>query len=67
MTKLKKLSEVSSRPTLCGSEQSLAQLDSYISLAGVEAELSELDTELAGLVESHGEVGAQGEAALQEV
>uniref|UniRef100_A0A0N4X9B2 Vacuolar protein sorting-associated protein 53 homolog n=1 Tax=Haemonchus placei TaxID=6290 RepID=A0A0N4X9B2_HAEPC len=45
-------------------EQSLAQLDTVI--AAVEAEIHDLDVELAALVESHDEVGAQGEAALQE-
>ncbi|VDP48602.1 unnamed protein product [Heligmosomoides polygyrus] len=45
-------------------EQSLAQLDTVI--AAVEAEIHDLDVELASLVESHDEVGAQGEAALQE-
>ncbi|KAJ1348805.1 Vacuolar protein sorting-associated protein 53 [Parelaphostrongylus tenuis] len=44
-------------------EQSLAQLDTVI--ATVEAEIRELDVELASLVESHNEVGSQGEAALQ--
>lgn len=33
----------------------------------MEAEIHDLDVELASLVESHDEVGAQGEAALQEV
>ncbi|KAK5982781.1 Vacuolar protein sorting-associated protein 53, partial [Trichostrongylus colubriformis] len=45
-------------------EQSLAQLDTVI--AAVESEIHDLDVELAALVESHDEVGAQGEAALQE-
>ncbi|VDM53282.1 unnamed protein product [Angiostrongylus costaricensis] len=45
-------------------EQSLAQLDTVI--AAVEAEIRELDVELASLVESHNEVGSQGEAALQK-
>ncbi|EPB80307.1 Vps53-like protein [Ancylostoma ceylanicum] len=45
-------------------EQSLAQLDTVI--AAVEAEIHDLDVELASLVESHDEVGAQGGAALQE-
>ncbi|ETN79872.1 Vps53-like protein [Necator americanus] len=45
-------------------EQSLAQLDTVI--AAVEAEMHDLDVELASLVESHEEVGAQGEAALEE-
>uniref|UniRef100_A0A0K0DH01 Vacuolar protein sorting-associated protein 53 homolog n=1 Tax=Angiostrongylus cantonensis TaxID=6313 RepID=A0A0K0DH01_ANGCA len=45
-------------------EQSLAQLDTVI--AAVEAEIRELDVELASLVESHSEVGSQGEAALQK-
>ncbi|KAK6056452.1 Vps53-like protein [Cooperia oncophora] len=34
--------------------------------AAVESEIHDLDVELAALVESHDEVGAQGEAALQE-
>ena len=46
-------------------EQSLSQLDHV--MQSIEQEIEDLDSELADLVEMHGQAGAEGETALLQV